>query len=87
MPKTFDPEGVELFKMFSVEINENGVELWHYRPVNQNGVDVTAEKRVRTKEEHEAAVEALAAFYAPYVLASANDHKAEFPSPFDKPKA
>tara|TARA_Y100000034_G_scaffold130756_1_gene189994 strand:- start:1503 stop:1757 length:255 start_codon:yes stop_codon:yes gene_type:complete len=84
MNKIYDPEGVELFKMFNVEINEKGHDLWHFRKVNRSGENVDIGRKKRTSEEHATAVKALAEFYAPYVEASAKNPKTDYPSPFDK---
>jgi hypothetical protein len=51
--KRFDPESVELFKMFSIESDE-GIELYHFRKASKDQSNA-----IRSPEEHTAAVESL----------------------------
>tara|TARA_R100000306_G_scaffold14691_1_gene18310 strand:- start:3852 stop:4112 length:261 start_codon:yes stop_codon:yes gene_type:complete len=77
MRKVFDPEGVELFRMFSLVINEQGHELWHFRPVNNSGEDRTVGLKLEmdTKEGRAARVLELKAAY--------DVHSPNEVSPFD----
>jgi hypothetical protein len=66
MPKEYNPEAVEEFQMFNVEIDEWGHELWYFRPTNHSGynVDVESKLPMHTPEGRAERVEQLRLLYA-----------------------